>query len=193
MIVVAIVAVIIFIKTPPSSDNAHASFNATLNANQIITDSTHEFDTDIQQTYWSAKQVALATGTSGQYIAGDLSVQNFPAVVSSTYQSLVTQSGTSAPTGSTLHNDFGSTTFTWARTGTGTYTLTANSPVFTSGKTAVLMSNPNAFLNNFKYTVTSSTVITFQTATLSVISLLLTPGNADNLLSNTMIYVIVYP
>lgn len=160
-------------KTVPNDDQAHASYSPTINATQVTLDTTHEFVTDDQITAWNA-------------------LLN-PAVISSTYESLVTQSGTSAPSGSTLHSDFGSTTFTWARTGVGTYTLTASAAIFTAGKTAVLMSNPNAFLNNFKYTVTSSTVITFQTATTSVITLILTPGNADSLFASTMIYVVVYP
>lgn len=140
-----------------------------------------------------ANTSSLATvATSGSYL--DLTNKpTIPTPTSSTYQAFLTQSGTSAPSASQFVNDFTGTTFTWARTGTGTYTVTASNPVFTSNKTAVLMSNPANFLNNFKYTVTSSTVITLQTATLSVISLILTPGNADSLLSNTMFYVVVYP
>lgn len=171
--ILAVFAFVAFIKTPPVNDIVRASYQASISAGSVTPDSTHEFVTDLQISAWNA-------------------LLN-PAVVSSTYQSLVSQSGTAAPTGSTLHTDFGATTFAWARTATGTYTLTASAPTFTAGKTALLMSNPNAFLNNFKYTVTSSTVITLQTATLSVISLLLTPGNADSLFSNTMVYVIVYP
>lgn len=138
--------------------------------------------------------IAYANTTAGLsgVTTSNIYVQE-PAHLSSTYQAFVTQSGTSAPSATQFINDFPGTTFTWARTGTGTYTLTASSAVFTANKTAVLMSNPPSFLNNYKYTVTSSTVITFQTASLSVVSLLLTTGNADALLSNTMIYVVVYP
>lgn len=140
-----------------------------------------------------ATKFTIPTGTTAQYLRGDGVPTNFPAAVSSTYQALVSQSGTSAPSANAYVNDFTGTTFTWARTAVGTYTLTASNAVFTSNKTAVVMSNPPAFLNNYKYTLTSSTVITFQTATLSVLSLILTSGNADALLSNTMVYVIVYP
>lgn len=160
-------------KTSPSNDQVGAAYQPSMNASQIVADTTHEFVTDDQIAAWNA-------------------LLN-PTVISSTFQSLVSQSGTSAPTGNTLHSDFGATTFTWARTGTGTYTLTASTPTFTAGKTGVFMAQPVNFLNNYKSTVTSSTVITFQTATLSVITLILTPGNADSLLSNTMIYVVVYP
>lgn len=135
----------------------------------------------------------ITPGASTQYLGGDVLWHNFPAVVSSTYQALVTQTGTGAPSGVQFANDFSGTTFTWARTAVGTYTVTASNPVFTTGKTAVIMSNPNAFLNNFKYAVTSTTVITLQTSTLNIITLILTPGNADGLLSNTMFYVVVYP
>lgn len=138
-------------------------------------------------------KLTVPSGSTSQYLNGIGTPTSFATAAYSTYQSLVSQTGTSAPTGTVLNNDFGATTFTWARTGTGVYTLTASSAVFTANKTAILMSNPSNFLNNFKYTVTSTTVITVQTATLSVISLLLTPGNADVLLSNTMLYVVVYP
>lgn len=141
-------------------------------------------------------KLSMPAGTTSQYVRGDGTLATLPAIpspVSSTYQSFVSQSGTSAPTANQYVNDFSGTTFTWARTGTGTYTLTASAAVFTSNKTAVLMSNPPNFLSNYKYAVTSSTVITFQTASLSVVSLLLTSGNADSLLSNTMVYVVVYP
>lgn len=128
--------------------------------------------------------------TGGIWIAFDKE----PAVKSSsTYEAVVSQVGSSAPSAAVENNDFGATTFTWARTSAGIYTLTASAPTFTANKTVVLMSNPNAFLNNFKYTVTSTTVITFQTATLSVLSLILVPGNADALLSNTLVEVRVYP
>lgn len=115
----------------------------------------------------------------------------------SSYQTIVSQSGTAAPAvagGMTPINTYaGTPTFTWTRTAAGTYRLTASSAVFnTNGKTGVFMSNPNAFLNNFKATIISSTVIEIQTATLSVLSLILTPGNADALLNNTMVYIQTY-
>lgn len=172
----------------------------TLSGGMSLGDAQMSIPTDTWTTegaFNTALKSAIATyantvlGYSGITAANVYSVSPIPS--SSTYQAFVTQSGTGAPSPTQFVNDFPGTTFTWARTGTGTYTLTASSAVFTSGKTAVLMSNPPNFLNNYKYTVTSSTVITFQTASLSVVSLLLTTGNADALLSNTMIYVIVYP
>lgn len=146
-----------------------------------------------------ATKFTIPTGTTSQVVLGDGTLGTLPVVptaVSSTYQGFVTQTGTSNPTGTQFHTDFGATTFTWARTGVGAYTLTASSPVFTSNKTAVLMSMPNNPLAAFKYTVTSSTVLTFGTSVQSLASLLtlnLTTTPTDALFANTMIYVIVYP
>lgn len=160
------------------------------------------------------------SGNTNQYMRGDGTLASFPSIPSaqvnsdwsassgvaqiankptlytapySCYQSLINQSGTNAPSGSTLANDFGTTTFTWARSSTGVYTITANASVFTSGKTGVVISNPNNPLANFRYAVTSTTVITITTSVLSVLSLILTSGNTDGLLSNTLFEIRVYP
>lgn len=134
--------------------------------------------------------VLATVATTGSYT----DLINKPSLPSgTTYQALVSQSGTSAPTATVGENDFGGTTFTWARTGAGTYTLTASAATFTSGKTAVINSQLNNPLANFTYTVTSSTVITIKTTLNSILTLILTPTNTDALLSNTMVYVIVYP
>jgi hypothetical protein len=53
------------------------------------------------------------------------------------YTALVTQTGTGAPVATILKNNTGAT-FTWARTAGGTYTVTANSNIFTTNKTVVL-------------------------------------------------------
>lgn len=191
---VLLLALAVFVRTSSGSDKANGAYQPTMAGSQIVTDSTHEFDTDAQQAAWTAKQAALPTGgTSEQYIGGDFSLQNFPVSVSSTYQSLITQTGTSAPTGTALHNDFGATTFTWARTGAGVYTLTASAPTFTANKTGVFMSNPNNTFAGFKYTVTSTTVITFTTTLEAILSLALTNPATDALFANTMIDVVVYP
>ena len=54
------------------------------------------------------------------------------------YTALLTQAGTAAPVATILQNTTG-TTFTWARTSSGTYTITASSNAFTSNKTIVFM------------------------------------------------------
>lgn len=116
------------------------------------------------------------------------------------YQTIVSQTGTAAPavqSGFTPVSSYASgTTFTWARTGAGVYTLTASAAVFnTSGKTGVFI-GPLTNLNaQARGVVTSSTVLTFTTAVASVavLGLLgLTTTNTDALLSNTMIYVQTY-
>lgn len=115
------------------------------------------------------------------------------------YQTIVSQTGTSAPAvsgGLTPANTYsGTPTFTWARTGAGVYTLTASSAVFTSGKTGVFITPPQNLNGSFRAVVTSTTVITVTTAvqSLAVLGLLgFTATPTDALLSNTMIYVQTY-
>lgn len=137
-------------------------------------------------------QPTITIGTTSQYWRGDETWQTLPTSAFSSFQSLVSQSGTGAPSGSTLQNSFG-VTFTWARTGAGTYTLTASAATFTANKTAVLLSTPNNAFASFTYTITSTTVITFNTSVLSVLSLLLGSTNTDSLLANTLVEIRVYP
>lgn len=108
------------------------------------------------------------------------------------YQALVSQSGTAAPTASRKDANFGATTFTWARTGAGTYTVTASSAVFTSSKTVVISSVETAGLQKYTAVITSTTVITISSTVQSVISLILSLTNTDSLLSNTLIEIRVY-
>jgi len=116
-----------------------------------------------------------------------------PGIPYKSYQAVVSQSGTSAPTALEMNNDFTGTTFNWARTSAGTYTLTASSAVFTAGKTVLLLTDPSNALWAFRVTVTSSTVVTVNTSILSVITLILSITNTDSLLSNTLAEVRVYP
>lgn len=118
------------------------------------------------------------------------------AAAFSSYQALVSQSGSSAPANTDLHTDFGAVTFAWGRSSAGVYTLTASSAIFTAGKTIAFISPPNNPLANFKYAVTSSTVITFGSSVNSLLSLLglgFTTTPTDALLSATGIEVRVYP
>lgn len=116
------------------------------------------------------------------------------------YQTIVSQTGTAAPvvgTGFTPMSTYAvGTTFTWARTGAGVYTLTASTAVFnTSGKTSVFISPLTNLNAQARGVVTSSTVLTFTTAVASVavLGLLgLTTTPTDVLFSNTMIYVQTY-
>lgn len=125
---------------------------------------------------------------------------NLP-VAPSSYQTIVSQTGTAAPAvagGLTPMNSYsGSPTFTWARTGAGVYTLTASSAVFnTSGKTGVFVAPLQNLNASVRAVVTSTTVITVTTAvqSVAVLGLLgLTTTATDALLSGTMIYVQTYP
>jgi hypothetical protein len=76
------------------------------------------------------------------------------------YTALLTQAGTAAPVATVLKNNTGAT-FTWARTSSGTYTVTASGNAFTSNKTIVFYN-----LGDYNFAVqqpwvrTSDTVIT---------------------------------
>lgn len=82
-------------------------------------------------------------------------------------ESFVTQSATGTPTESVAHTDFGATTFTWARTSAGLYTLSASGATFTANKTAIIFGALGNGLASVKYTVTSSTILTIQTGLLA--------------------------
>ena len=76
------------------------------------------------------------------------------------YTALLTQAGATAPVATTLQNTTGAT-FTWARTSSGTYTITASSNVFTSNKTLVFYNlGEYAFSIGQPWVRTSDTVIT---------------------------------
>ena len=76
------------------------------------------------------------------------------------YTALVTQAGTAAPVATILQNTTGAT-FTWARTSSGTYTITASSNVFTNNKTILFFNlGEYTFTVNMPWTRTSDTVIT---------------------------------
>src|ERR1051325_3383142 len=103
------------------------------------------------------------------------------------YQALVTQTGTSAPSATVFANTLGAT-LTWARVSSGLYTLTASSAVFTANKTIVLMSQPLATLVSYFYVNTSTTVITFNCGLLALGVAVLT----DALWTNTLIEIRAY-
>ena len=113
-----------------------------------------------------------------------------------TYEAQITQSGTSAPSATVRNNDFGATAFTWARSSAGTYTVTASSAVFTSGKTCIIMSLEGADFQKYTAVVTSSTVITVKTnvqsvGLISLIATLLSNG-IDGILASNIIEIRVY-
>jgi hypothetical protein len=80
------------------------------------------------------------------------------------YTALLTQTGTGAPVATILKNNT-TATLTWARTAGGTYTVTADSNIFTANKTVVFMNygNPSSDGLPPKWVRTSNTVITVTT------------------------------
>tara|TARA_A100001201_G_scaffold61428_2_gene58649 strand:+ start:213 stop:647 length:435 start_codon:yes stop_codon:yes gene_type:complete len=81
------------------------------------------------------------------------------------YAALISQSGTNAPTATALKNNTGYT-YTWARTGSGTYTITANGNAFTNNKTIVFMNlgeYAGGGVPRSVWTRTSDTVLTITT------------------------------
>lgn len=80
------------------------------------------------------------------------------------YTALLTQTGIGAPVATILKNNT-TATLTWARTAGGTYTVTADSNIFTANKTVVFMNygNPSSDGLPPKWVRTSNTVITVTT------------------------------
>ena len=103
------------------------------------------------------------------------------------YTAILNQSGTGAPSlVATLENTTG-VTMTYARVGTGWYTITASSPIFTSGHTYIFTqcqaTTPMALFENTSGGVSSFNLITRKTDGTSV----------DDILSNAIIEIRVYP
>lgn len=150
----------------------------------------------------STINAAIATYAAANSITVGLIEGQIPTLPAApmSYQTIVSQTGTGAPavSGSLAPTSTyaAGTTFTWARTGAGVYTLTASSAVFsTAGKTGVFVGGLNNLNAQYKYVVTSSTVITFTFAvqSLAVLGLLgFTATQTDGLLTQTMIYVQTY-
>lgn len=98
------------------------------------------------------------------------------------YTALLTQTGGAAPVATVLKNNTGYT-YTWARTGGGTYTLTANGSAFTVNKTIVFNNNGIDIAGGNtppQWTRTSDTVIT------------LTTGGIDTAMQNASFEVRIY-
>jgi hypothetical protein len=138
-----------------------------------------------------ATKLTIPSGTTSQYVDGTGALQTLAASAYKSYQAVVTQTGTSAPSASVYMNQLG-TTLTWARTSAGLYTLTAGSAVFTSNKTVIFLSNPITGLVSYLVVPTSTSVITVSTLLLSVIATVLTAVNTDALMTNLGIEVRVY-
>lgn len=93
------------------------------------------------------------------------------AVTEKTYRASAVAVLTGAPSVTSKKNTTGAT-ITWARTGTGTYTLTANSAIFTSGKTEILINGFGDAIPKFvNRNYTSTTVITLYVQKMEDLSL----------------------
>lgn len=198
----------------------------TMDAQALIVDSNGTYSLGVIQSQLSVSATDTSATIAGKVVAaitttslfyGIPSIDNFIWVVStpdavaasiaaaippapSSYQTIVSQTGTAAPAVSgslaPVSTYAAGTTFTWARTSAGVYTLTASTAVFnTAGKTGVFVGGLNNLNGSYKYVVTSSTVITFTFAvqSLGVLGLLgFTATPTDALLTQTMIYVQTY-
>lgn len=163
---------------------------------------------DTDATIHSAVQTAidayctgtLSTQAPDTYVWDTVTPTDLLAAIpasATSYQTIVSQTGTATPTaGITPITTYPSgTTFTWARSSAGVYTLTASTAVFSTIKTAVFISPLTNLNAQARGVVTSTTVITFTTAIGSLLGLGLlgfTATNTDALLSNTMVYVQTY-
>lgn len=99
-------------------------------------------------------------------------------------KALISQTGTNAPVPTILENNTGAT-LTFAYSNVGTYTITSNKPIFTSGKTGVTLGlGGNEMLS--KATVNSTTLIT-------IYSLAIYEGQATNsLLLNNLLTIEIF-
>lgn len=131
-------------------------------------------------------------GTIGQYVRGDGTLATLPVLNYKSYQGILTQSSTGAPSVTIGQNDFGATTFTWTRLGAGSYRVTASTAVFTANKTVIVLGDPSSSLVNYTAVVNSTTTATISTSTLSVITLILNAVTTDGLLTNTLVDIRVY-
>ena len=102
---------------------------------------------------------STSKNTTKTFNAGDIASLVSGSTAYDSYVALLTQTGTAAPVATVLSNNL-TATLTWARTGTGTYTLTASAATFTANKTIVFFNNGNAAPNANKWTRTSDTVLT---------------------------------
>lgn len=181
--------------------NGHAlSTNVTVTKSDISlgnVDNTSDVNKPVStaQAASIATKLTIPTGTTAQVVLGNGTLGTLPVIpnLPSHYVSSVTQVTTGNPTATSLENDFGATTFIWARTGVGIYTVTASSAVFTANKTKIFFGPLNNALGYVSYTVTSTTVITINTTITSILSLVLTTGNSDGLMTAQPIDIQVYP
>ena len=99
--------------------------------------------------------------TTKTFTAGDIASLASGSTAYDSYVALLTQAGTAAPVATVLSNNL-TATLTWARTGVGVYTLTANAATFTANKTIVFL-NAGSTIPLISSEITSDTVLTVKT------------------------------
>jgi len=96
------------------------------------------------------------------------------------YAALLTQSGAANPPVATILQNNTGATIAWTRTGVGEYTATANSNIFTSNKTSVIINQGDEdSADNIKWTSPTTSTVTIDVS-------------ADNLLTAGFIEIRVY-
>lgn len=176
-----------------------ASTVAGVTNRQIIVKTLNPLSSSAFQSAIEADVIAYAATLSQTLAASDIiwPIGFITQLGPTSYQTIVSQTGTAAPAANiTPISTYASgTTFTWARSSAGVYTLTASTAVFSTTKTAVFISPLTNLNAQARGVVTSTTVITFTTAIGSLLGLGLlglTATNTDALLAGTMIYVQTY-
>ena len=109
---------------------------------------------------------STSKNTTKTFNAGDIASLASGSTAYDSYVALLTQTGTAAPVATVLSNNL-TATLTWARTGTGSYTLTASAATFTANKTIVFLNNGSDLTATqvppIVWTKTSDTVLTITT------------------------------
>lgn len=126
-------------------------------------------------------------GNDGAGTAISITISNEDVIDNFTsYAALFSQTGTNAPTAVGLSNTIGAT-YTFARSGVGVYTITADSGTpFTAGKTAIIVSlNGSGAVGRITAVATSTTVVTISTYNESFVL-------TDALLNSTLVEIKVY-
>ena len=99
--------------------------------------------------------------TTKTFTAGDIAGLASGSTAYNSYVALLTQTSTNAPVATVLSNNL-TATLTWARTGPGVYTLTANAATFTANKTIVFL-NAGSGIPLISAERTSDTILTVKT------------------------------
>ena len=122
--------------------------------------------------------------TTKTFTAGDIASLASGSTAYNSYVALLTQASTNAPVATILSNNL-TATLTWARTGIGVYTLTANAAIFTANKTIVFL-NAGSGIPLISAERTSDTVLTVKTFVPS------SAAATDNVITNGAFEVRIY-